>query len=72
MILLLYVCLAAPFIVCFGIHAPRSSALGVIELLVDCAFGLDVRSHFCSPRLCPVLSQLHCPTVQQRQKLCYA
>jgi hypothetical protein len=44
MILLVYVCLAAPFIVCFGIHVERLTFLGMVELLVDLVFTIDVRS----------------------------
>ena len=43
LLLLAYICLAAPFIVCFGLEFDRFSPLGIVELVVDLCFALDVR-----------------------------
>ena len=43
LVLLAYVCIAAPLIICFGIEYDWLDWLGWIEIIVETAFCMDVR-----------------------------
>jgi len=46
LVLFVYVCIALPYIICFGVEAPLGSPLGVLDMLVNVSFGLDVFLNF--------------------------
>ena len=46
LLLLGYVCITAPYLSCFDIQLPHTSVMGVLELLVDAAFAIDIFLNF--------------------------
>ncbi|GMH40004.1 hypothetical protein BSKO_07908 [Bryopsis sp. KO-2023] len=46
LLLFAYVCIVAPYIICFGVEFSRYSALGIIETLVDVSFIIDIYLNF--------------------------
>jgi hypothetical protein len=46
LLLLVYVCLTAPYLISFNISYPRASALGVWETIVNGCFALDIYFNF--------------------------
>lgn len=46
LLLFAYVCVVAPYIICFGVEFARHSALGVIEIVVDTSFIVDIYLNF--------------------------
>jgi hypothetical protein len=43
---LLYVCLAAPYIICFAVEYPTASVLGIIDAIIYLTFALDLLINF--------------------------
>eukprot|EP00210_Caulerpa_lentillifera_P001188 g1144.t1 len=46
LVLFVYVCVISPYTICFGIEAPLSSPLGVLDMLVNVSFGFDIFLNF--------------------------
>ena len=49
---LLYICVEAPFTICFAVEYPLGSALGAIDMAINACFALDILLNLRMGRLC--------------------